>query len=329
MTTTLQTNESAIIRERNSKLGERLLFTGELLWLLICSVPINLYVFVRKFFPRQGKDVKNKIVLITGTGSGIGKNLAIQFSKHGSIVICVDVNKNDNEKTVEEIISRTGNSKGAKSIICDVSDTEAIKKLRDDVLKEYGHVDILVNNAGLVYGNTILSGDDKMIRRVIDVNLLSVYWMVRAFLPHMKERGDGQLVFMNSISSVFGIGDASIYSVAKAGLYGLLMSLLEEFNRDPECANIKLTSVHPYFIGTKGFYDSDDRSKRISAMKPEKAAKIILRGIQREYFQFTVPGYETGYWLISAVKLLPIEIYKMLATILYRNVLRGEKVKSH
>lgn len=82
----------------------------------------------------------------------------------------------------------------------------------------------------------------------------------------------------------------------------MLMSLLEEFNRDPEYKNIKLTSVHPYFIGTKGFFDADARSKRISSMKPEKAAKIILKGIQREYFQFTVPGYETGYWFISAVK---------------------------
>lgn len=78
---------------------------------------------------------------------------------------------------MEEIINITKNPKAAKSIICDVSDTEAITKLRDDVLREFGHVDILVNNAGLVYGNTILEGEDKMIRRVIDVNLLAVYWV--------------------------------------------------------------------------------------------------------------------------------------------------------
>lgn len=77
---------------------------------------------------------------------------------------------------------------------------------------------------------------------------------------------------------------------------------MEDFSRDPNCANIKISSVHPYFVWTEGFLNADERSKKIESLSPEKAAKIIVTGIRREYFQFTVPGFETGYWLFSLAR---------------------------
>lgn len=103
--------------------------------------------------------------------------MSLQLARLKCFIICVDIKKWDNEETVRQIIRETGNENAAKSFVCDVSDYEAVQKLRDDVLRHFDRVDILVNNAGIIYGNRILTGDVQNIRRVVDVNLLSSYWV--------------------------------------------------------------------------------------------------------------------------------------------------------
>lgn len=107
----------------------------------------------------------------------MGKGLAKQFAKCGCKLICVDVNKSLNEETVQEINEMTGEPNSAESLVCDVGDWEDVKRLREEVYKRHDKIDILVNNAGIVYGKTILNESEDVIKKIINVNLASNYWV--------------------------------------------------------------------------------------------------------------------------------------------------------
>lgn len=104
----------------------------------------------------------------------MGRELSIQLTKSGCIIICVDINQEGNEETVKKISSVGGSG---KAYYCDVSKPEQVSALAERVLDDFGKVDIVINNAGIVYRNGILTGDDNEIRKVLDVNYLSSQWV--------------------------------------------------------------------------------------------------------------------------------------------------------
>lgn len=114
---------------------------------------------------------------MTGAGNGLGKEMAFQFAKLGCKVACVDVSYEANKETALSIIYSTGKKDVVKSYGCDVSKPEEVKKLAEDVVKDFGGVDILVNNAGILYGHEICGGSNDAIKKVIDVNLLANFWV--------------------------------------------------------------------------------------------------------------------------------------------------------
>lgn len=119
---------------------------------------------------------------MTGAGNGLGKEMALQFAKLGCKVACVDVSYEANKETALSVIYSAGKKDVVKSYGCDVSKPEQVKKLAEDVVKDFGGVDILVNNAGILYGHEICGGSDAVIKKVIDVNLLGNFWV--SFFKH-------------------------------------------------------------------------------------------------------------------------------------------------
>ena len=142
-----------------------LLFT--ILWEILAAI-------ARWFVPGKKKDVQDEIVLITGAGSGLGRLMAFRFASLGSIVVCVDINKQANEETMNEI-----KSKGQKAFAftCDCSNRDDIYRVADEIKADVGDVSILVNNAGIVSGKKFLDCSDDLIQKTFEVNTLAHFWV--------------------------------------------------------------------------------------------------------------------------------------------------------
>ncbi|XP_050331070.1 estradiol 17-beta-dehydrogenase 11-like [Bactrocera neohumeralis] len=125
-------------------------------------------------FVPQEIDVKGQTVLITGTGHGIGKELALQYSALGAKLICWDVNEEGNQQTVKEIKAYGGE---AYAYTCDVAKRDDINVLAEKVKQEHGFINIVVNNAGIMPCHPILEHTETEIRTMFDINVLAHFWV--------------------------------------------------------------------------------------------------------------------------------------------------------
>ncbi|KAJ9593947.1 hypothetical protein L9F63_014628, partial [Diploptera punctata] len=255
---------------------------SEITFALMCLVfelCKKVYYVVHK---RKLKDVRGKTVLITGTAQGIGREMALELAKKGCNVICVDVLTKENEETAEEV-KKLGQK--SFSYTCDISNRDNVMKLASQV----GKVDILINNAGLVFFDPLLETPPGVITRLIDVNVTSHFWMIQAFLPGMLERREGHIVAIASLAGIEGLAGATLYSVSKQAVVGLMRTLDLEL-RSKSQQFIKTTCVCPYFIDT--MKDVKFRiESRLSHLETKEAAYRIVKGVLKELPEVIVPGY--------------------------------------
>ncbi|KAL4112300.1 hypothetical protein QTP88_016116 [Uroleucon formosanum] len=268
------------------------------------------------FLPELKKSVKGKVVLITGSGRGLGRELALRFANLGAKVACVDVDNTSNEETVKLIES---NVKGAKAKaytvnVAIVSETTAlVKKVEHDL----GSVEILINNAAVIVGHTFVGAEDHTISAIININLLGNFWMIRAFLPGMLKRNSGHIVAISSISSLNGEANLSAYTASKCGVNGMMESLREEL-RDHSHNKIHTTVVIPRLINTSADYMKSINS-RLPPLTVESAAKATVQGILTNEVTFTIP--RSSYFSNILQKLFPVNISDSIKNIFYVKIL--------
>ena len=170
----------------------------------------------------------NKVALVTGASSGIGKSTAIEFAKSGADVL---VHYNSNKSGADEVVSQI-KEMGRKAVAVggDLALKENVDHLFATALKEFGVIDILVNNAGtLVERRSIEAMDEDLWDKVMDINLKSAYMCSSAVIPIMKKKGYGRIINVTSIAARNGGGPgAGHYSAAKAGVLTLTKSLAKE-----------------------------------------------------------------------------------------------------
>jgi meso-butanediol dehydrogenase / (S,S)-butanediol dehydrogenase / diacetyl reductase len=159
----------------------------------------------------------DQIVLITGGGSGIGREMARMFAAEGASLVIADRHLDAANGTVEMIEAAGGSAIATET---DVSDSAQVEAMAQAALDHYGRVDILVNNAGLSVGDAILDFDEAAWDLNVDVVLKAVYLTSRALLPQMIERGKGVILNIGSVNGLMAIGE-SAYSAAKAGMMSL------------------------------------------------------------------------------------------------------------
>ncbi len=190
--------------------------------------------------------LKNKVSLITGSGKGIGKSIALLFAQEGSNVIVCSRTKRDLEK-VEEEIARNGGS--CSSVVADVSNKVSVDKLIQKVIDEYGKIDILVNNAGIYPSTELLEMSEKEWDAVININLKSLFYCCKAVLPIMMKQKRGKIINMSSVTgpNVSSPGQTH-YSAAKAGVLGFTISLALEVAK----YGINVNAISPGSIKTPG-----------------------------------------------------------------------------
>jgi 2-keto-3-deoxy-L-fuconate dehydrogenase len=197
--------------------------------------------------------LSGKTVLVTAAAQGIGRATALAFAREGADVIATDVNL--------EKLSELEGTQGLKVRALDVLDTQAIQSLASEV----GAVDALVNCAGYVHHGTILDCEEKDWDFSFDLNVRSMYRIIRAFLPAMLERGQGgSIVNIASVaSSVKGIPNRFVYGTSKAAVIGLTKSVAADF----VTKGIRCNAICPGTIQTPSLDD------RIAAQGDAEAAR--------------------------------------------------------
>jgi 2-keto-3-deoxy-L-fuconate dehydrogenase len=225
----------------------------------------------------------NKVAVITGGGSGIGRAMATIFAQQGANIYIVDVDENGAEETVKAIIDNSGEAAFKK---CDISSKEQVDKVIGEIIAESG-LDILVNNAGIAHIGNIEQVTPEAVDRLFAVNVKGMYHTIFAAIPHLKKKG-GVILNMASIASLVGITDRFAYSMTKGAVNGITLSVARDYLADNvRCNSISPARVHTPFVDgflTKNYPGREEemfkklsKSQPIGRMgKPEEVAYLAL-----------------------------------------------------
>jgi 3-oxoacyl-[acyl-carrier protein] reductase len=239
----------------------------------------------------MNNDLTGKIALVTGSGRGIGKAIAIKLSALGATVIINDIAESAAE-TAEEIRC-TG--KASLFIQANVSSSIEVNEMIEKIINSYGKLDILVNNAGITRDQLTVRMSDEDWDAVMSINLKSVFLCSRAALKHMMKQRWGRIINISSISGIMGNSGQVNYSAAKAGIIGITRTIAKEMGSRQITAN----AICPGFIETdmtQKLPDSvkEEAKKRIplgSLGKPEDVAEAVA------FFASDAARYITGQYL--------------------------------
>jgi len=184
------------------------------------------------------KKLKGKVALITGSGRGIGRELALMLAKDGAHIVVNDLDADPGNQTVEDIIAM-----GAKAVACNgsVTDDDFPERFINTALDTFGGLDIIVNNAGYTWDNVIQKMDDDQWQAILDCHVTAPFRILRAAQPHIKrlfleEQEKGitnyrKVVNISSTSGMNGNAGQINYSTAKAGVVGMAKTMAKEWGR--------------------------------------------------------------------------------------------------
>ncbi len=240
---------------------------------------------------------KDKIVLITGASSGIGRESAYLFAKEGARVILV-ARSIDKLKIIQDELEERYKQE-SYSIKCDVSNNEEVIRMSNKVLNKFNYLDILVNNAGFAIFNKVIDSSIYDIESQIKTNLLGAIYCIKAFLPSMLERNKGHIINVASLAASISLPYLASYCASKFGLLGFSQALAHELHN----TNVKVTLVSPITVRTNFFSNDSFKNTNINlrlALDAKTVAKAILRAANSKRVEITVPFYARGaIWLVQ------------------------------
>lgn len=246
------------------------------------------------------KTFQNKVSVVTGAGSGMGRYLALNLAQEGSDVVICDINQKALNET-EDLIKAYNVS--CSSLNLDLREKNNIDTLVEETISNHGKVDLLFNNAGVVTASPFLEMKESDWDWCNDLNYNSLVYCSRAFLPHLMKENESALVNTSSIFGIITTPNNTVYHATKFAVRGFTESLAMELRDEP----IQINCVYPGHIGTNivldarfkkeilltnGEYAKDSNGKpltvedvgstfRETGMNPNKAAKIILKGVKK------------------------------------------------
>ena len=234
--------------------------------------------------------VQNKVIVVTGAGSGMGREVVLNLLAKGASVAAVDIN----ETTLQETANLTGDRKDKLAIfVLNVTDKEAVEALPDKVIARFGAVDSIINNAGIIQPFVRLN-DLKFdaMERVLNVNLYGTLYMLKAFLPHLLKRPVAHVVNVSSMGGFLPVPGQTVYGASKAAVKLLTEGLYAELLN----TNVKVTLVYPGAIATNITTNSgvsisapkDAKASSMKALPADKAAEIIVDAIEKDRYSVLV-----------------------------------------
>jgi NADP-dependent 3-hydroxy acid dehydrogenase YdfG len=180
--------------------------------------------------------VKDKVIIVTGGGQGLGAAICRTLAEDGATVIPVDIQKNKLENIVQEIKGSNGK---IESFEMNVADPSSVQSVIQQIIDKYKKIDAVINNAGIDFTLSVEEMGYDQFRRVIEVNLCGPFNVSKAVYTHMKQSGDGHIVNIASTAAKRAWPNASAYHASKWGLLGLSHALHSEARKD----NIKVTAL--------------------------------------------------------------------------------------
>lgn len=266
------------------------------------------------------RDLKGKVAVITGAGSGIGRGLAVNLAKEGCSLALADVDETGLAETLKLIKDENVES---RIYHVDVSNRERVYRFADEVNEDFGKVDIVINNAGVQLKETLEDVTYEDFDWLMGINLYGVIYGSKAFLPYLKKQSIANLVNISSVQGFFTNPNSGPYCTSKFAIRGFTLTLAQELKD----SNVNVSCVYPGGVRTnivknERFYKTaqpevskEDEAARFEKyvcwISPDKAAKIIIKGIKKNKLSILVGPDAYFYEFIS--RLIPMTWQKLMA----------------
>ncbi|EEF63210.1 SDR family oxidoreductase [Pedosphaera parvula] len=216
-------------------------------------------------------EFKEKVAIITGGNSGIGKAIAIALAREGAKIVITARRHAENQKVAQILIQQYGTS--TLGIKADVAKEEDCERLVSETVKAFGTIHILVNSAGVGGGDTIEKTSTKDFDRILKTNLYGTFWCARAAYKQMRRNKSknneprGMIINLSSVAGKFAWAGTGAYSASKFGVQALTQALADEGKQD----NIKVTAICPAMVATPM-----TGKKGHDYLQPEDVAETVL-----------------------------------------------------
>jgi NADP-dependent 3-hydroxy acid dehydrogenase YdfG len=233
------------------------------------------------------KTLDDKVAVITGAGSGIGRALALNLAGRGALLALSDVDDAGLAETVD-LLKRAG-AREVRSDHLDVADRDAFAAYAASIAEQFGRVNVVVNNAGVALAGDLTDLEYPDMEWIMGINFWGVVHGTKEFLPHLIASGDGHLVNISSLFGLVSMPGQSMYNAAKYAVRGMSEAVREEMLVAGHPVGV--TVVHPGGIKTAiarnaRYSTQEDGAKsaqffdeKLAKMTPERAAEIIVKGV--------------------------------------------------
>ena len=244
----------------------------------------------------------NKVVMITGASSGIGRGVAVEIASRGANLGLLA----RREDLLKEIVDEA-RSRGVKAVAAtaDVRDAEAMREAAEHFRQELGPIDVLIANAGIGTADHAVQLKPEHVSEVIGINVLGAVNSVAAVAPEMVARGQGRLVAISSLAAYRGLAKSAAYCASKAAL----SSYFESVRIDLRDTGVGVTIIHPGFIKTA--LTSGREAKMPYLMELDDAVKKIVSAIEKEKKTYAFPWQLAT--IVRAGLLMPPAMYDWIA----------------
>lgn len=237
--------------------------------------------------------INGKTILVTGAGSGIGRELTLRLLEMGAKVVAVDLNEDSLKETAS--LSPVKEERLFTKVL-NITDKEAVLKLPEELKTEFDEVDGIINNAGIIQPFVNVEDlDIEKIEQVMNVNFYGTLYFIKAFLPSLKSRREAHIVNISSMGGFLPVPGQSIYGASKAAVKLLTEGLSSELKE----TNVKVTVVFPGAIETNISTNSglevptestknDAKKSDFKPLPASEAAKIIIEGMENDEYRVLV-----------------------------------------